>query len=89
LVSFTILLAEIDTNQVVLENVMVEHVLGRLTEIDDPLGQRGRLDAVGHVLGIDRACGVIVATDATYATGNEVGIPRVLAFHKYAVAAED
>ena len=32
------LLAEIDADQVVLEDVVVEHVLGRLAEVDDPFG---------------------------------------------------
>jgi hypothetical protein len=37
------LLAEVDPDQVVLEQVVVEHVLGRLAEVDDPLGQGGGL----------------------------------------------
>ena len=40
-VSLHHLLAEIDADQVVLEDVVVEHVLGRLAEIDDPLAQIG------------------------------------------------
>ena len=34
------LLAEIDADQIVLEDVVVEHVFGGFAEIDDPLGQR-------------------------------------------------
>ena len=34
------LLAEIDADQVVLEDVVVEHVLGGFAEVDDPLGDR-------------------------------------------------
>ena len=45
-------LAEVDADQIVLVEVVVEHVLGRLAEVDDPLGQRRRLDAEGHVLGV-------------------------------------
>ena len=33
------LLAEVDADQVVLEDVVVEHVLGGLAEVDDPLGR--------------------------------------------------
>ena len=36
------LLAEVDADQVVLKDVVVEHVLGGLAEIDDPLAQIGR-----------------------------------------------
>ena len=32
------LLAEIDADQVVLEDIVVEHVLGGFAEIDDPFG---------------------------------------------------
>ena len=33
------LLAEVDADQVVLEDVVVEHVLGGFAEVDDPLGR--------------------------------------------------
>src|SRR6516162_11721744 len=82
------LLAEIDADQVVLEDVVIEHVLGRFAQIDDPLSDGRRLDAVGHVLGIDRAGGVVVAADAADAAGNEVRVAGVLALHEDAVAAE-
>ncbi len=43
-------LAEVDADEVVLENVVIEHVFGGFTEIHDPLGQGRWLHAVGHVL---------------------------------------
>ncbi len=82
------LLAEVHEHQVVLEDDVVEDVLGRLAEVDDPLGQRRRLDAVGHVLGVARADGVVVTADAADAAGDEVRVARVLALHEHAVAAE-
>ena len=82
------LLAEVDEHQVVLEEGVVEHELGRLAQVHDPLRQRGRLDAVGHVLCVDRAGGVVVAADAADAAGDEMGVARVLAPQKDAVAAE-
>ena len=48
-----------------------------------------RLDAEGHVLGVDGAGGVVVAADAADTAGDEVGVARVLALHEDAVAAED
>ncbi len=83
------LLAEVDEDEVVLEDRVVEDVLGRLAEVDDPLAQRRRLDAVGHVLGVHRADGVVVAADAADAARDEVRVARVLALHEDAVAAED
>ncbi len=83
------LLAEVDPDQVLLEDVVVEHVLGRLTQIHDLLAQRGRLDPVCHVLGVAGAGGVVVAANAADPTGNEVGVARILALHEEAVAAED
>ena len=83
------LLAEVHADQVLLEDVVVEHVLGALTEVDDLLAERGRRHAVGHVLRVAGAGGVIVPADATDAAGDEVGVSRVLALHEDAVAAED
>ena len=83
------LLAEVDADQVVLEDVVVEHVFGRFAQVDDPLGDGRRPDAEGHVLGVDGAGGVVVAADAADAAGDEVGVARVLALHEDAVAAED
>ena len=82
-------LAVVDPDQVLLEDVVVEHVLGGLAEVDDPLAERRRLHAVRHVLRVARAGGVVVAADAADAAGDEVRVARVLALHEQAVAAED
>ena len=83
------LLAEVDADQVVLKDVVVEHVLGGFAEVDDPLRQVRRTDAERHVLRIGRAGRVIVAADPADAAGDEVGVARVFALHEDAVAAED
>ena len=83
------LLAEVDPDQVLLEDVVVEHVLGGLAEVDDLLAERRRAHAVGHVLRVAGAGGVVVAADAADAARDEVGVARVLALHEDAVAAED
>ena len=82
-------LAVVDPDQVLLEDVVVEHVLGRLAQVDDPLAEVGRADPVGHVLVVDRAGGVVVPADAADAAGDEVGVAGVLALHEDRVAAED
>ena len=82
-------LAVVHPDQVLLEDVVVEHVLGGLAEVDDPLPEVGRRHAVGHVLGVDRARRVVVTADAADAAGDEVRVPGVLAPHEDAVAAED
>ena len=83
------LLAVVDPDQVLLEDVVVEHELGRLAEVHDPLAEVGWPHPVGHVLRVARAGGVVVAADAADAARDEVGVPRVLALHEDAVAAED
>ncbi len=83
------LLAEIHADQIVLEDIVVEHVLGGFAEIDDPLARWRRLDAERHVLRVGGAGGVIVAADAADAAGDEVGVARILALHEDAVAAKD
>src|SRR5919198_2535315 len=83
------LFAEVHAHQVVLKDVVIEHVLGGFAQIDDPLTERGRLDAERHVLRITRAGGVVVAADPADAAGDEMRVPRVLAFHEDAVPAED
>ncbi len=83
------LLAEVHTDQVVLEDVVVEHVLCGLAEIDDPFGDRRGLDAERHVLRVGRAGGVVVAADSADAAGDEVGVARIFALHENAVAAKD
>ena len=80
--------AEVDEHQVVLEERVVEHVLGGFAEVDDVLRLRRGLDAVGHVLRVHRAGGVVVAADAADAAGDESGVARVLALHEDRVAAE-
>ena len=82
-------LAVVHPDQVLLEDVVVEHVLGGLAEVDDPLAEVRRLHAVRHVLRVAGAGRVVVAADAADAAGDEVRVARVLALHEDAVAAED
>ena len=81
--------AEVHAHQIVLEDVVVEHVFGSFAQVDDPLGNGGGAHAKSHVLRIRGACGMVVAADTADAAGDEVGISRVLALHEDAVAAED
>ena len=83
------LLAEIHADQIVLENIVIEHVLGGFAKIDDPLGDRRRLYAKRHVLRIGGAGGVVVAANAANAAGDEVSVARVFALHENAVPAKD
>ena len=83
------LLAEVDAHQVVLEDVVIEHVLGGLAQVHDPLADGGRPHSERHVLRVVGAGGVIVAANAADAAGDEVGIARIFALHEDAVAAED
>ena len=83
------LLAEVHADQIVLENIVIEHVLGSFAEVDDPLGDRGRLHAERHILRISGAGGVVVAANTADAAGDEVGVARVFALHEDAVPAED
>ena len=83
------LLAVVHPDQVLLEDVVVEHVLGGLAEVDDPLAEVRRAHPVGHVLVVDRAGGVVVAADPADPAGDEVRVARVLALHEDRVAAED
>jgi hypothetical protein len=83
------LLAEVHTYQIVLKQAVIEHVLGGFAEIDDPFRDWRRNNAVRHVLRINRASRVIIATNSTDSAGDEVRVSRVLPFHKDAVAAED
>ena len=83
------LFAEVDADEVVLEDVVVEHVFGCFAEVDDPLGQCGGTNAEGHVLRVAGAGGVVVAADAADAAGDEVGVARIFALHEDAVAAKD
>ena len=83
------LLAEVDPDQVFLEDVVVEHVFRGLAQVDDPLAEIRGLDPVGHVLRVARAGRVVVTADAADAAGDEVGVAWILALHEYRVAAED
>ena len=83
------LLAVVDPDQVLLEDVVVEHVLRGLAEVDDPLGEVRRLHAVRHVLRVHRAGRVVVTADPADAAGDEVRVAGVLAPHEHAVATED
>ena len=83
------LLAVVDADQVLLKDVVVEHVFRGLAEVDDPLAQVRRLDAVGHVLRIAGAGGVVVAADPADAAGDEVRVAGILALHEDRVATED
>ena len=82
-------LAEVHPDQVLLEDVVVEHVLRGLAQVDDPFAEVRRADAVGHVLVVDRARRVVVAADPADPAGDEVRVAGVLALHEDAVAAED
>ncbi len=83
------LLAEVHAHQVVLEDVVVEHVLGGFAQVDDPLGHGRRLDAERHVLRVGGARRVVVAADAANAAGDEMRVARVFPLHEDAVAAKD
>ena len=85
----TIMLAEIDANEIVLKNVVIEHVFRRLGEIHDPFREGRRLHAEGHVLGVHAAGRVVVAADAADPAGDEMRVARILAPHEDAVAAKD
>jgi hypothetical protein len=82
------LLAVVDPDKVLLKDVVVEHVLGRFTQVDDPLTQGRRVDPVGHVLVVDGTGGVVVPADAADPAGDEVGVAGVLALHEDGVATE-
>ena len=83
------LLAVVDAYQVLLKDVVVEHVFRGFAKVDDPLAKVGRLDAVGHVLRVAGAGGVVVAADPADAAGDEVRVAGILALHEDRVAAED
>ena len=83
------LFAEIHADQVVLEDVVVEHVFGGFAEVDDPLRHRRRPHSECHVLRIGGAGGMVIAADAADAAGDEVRVARIFALHEDAVAAED
>ena len=83
------LFAEVHADQVVLEDVVVEHVLRRFAQVHDPLGHRRRPHAKCHVLRVGGAGGMVIAADAANAAGDEVRVARIFALHEDAVSAED
>jgi hypothetical protein len=83
------LFAVIDTDEVVLKEVMVEHVLGGFAEIDDPLGHVRGSHPEGHVLGVHGAGRVVVPADTADPAGDEVRIARILAAHEHTVPPKD
>ncbi len=83
------LFAEVHADQVILKDVVVEHILGCLAEIDDPLTEGRRSYAERHILGIAGTGRVIVTTNTANTAGNEMSVARVLAFHEDAIATED
>jgi hypothetical protein len=82
-------LAVVHADQVLLEDVVVEHVLGGFAQVDDPFAEVRWLYPVGHVLGVTGAGRVVVPADPADSTGDEVRVARVLALHEDGVAAED
>ena len=83
------LLAVIDADQVLLEDVVIEHELGGLAEVDHPLAQVRRRHAVRHVLRVAGAGGVVVSADSADAARDEVRVAGILSLHEDAVSAED
>ena len=83
------LFAEIHADQVVLKDVVIEHVFGGFAQVHNPFRDRWRPDTEGHVLGISCAGGMVVAADAANAAGNEVGISRIFTLHEDTVSTED
>ena len=83
------LLAEVHVGHAVVEDRVVEHVVGGLGEVEREVAQRRRLDAVCHVLVQARARAVVVTADAADAAGDEVRVPRIDPLHEDVEAAED
>ena len=72
------LLAKIDADQVVLKDIVVEHVLGGFAEIDDPFANVASFTSVSHVLRINRAGRMVIAADSANSAGDEMSIARIL-----------
>src|SRR5215813_7095107 len=83
------LFAKINANQIVLKDVVIEHVFGGLAQIDDPFAHVGRTYPEGHVLSVHCAGRVIVTADATDSAGYEVRVAWILSFHEDAIAAKN
>ena len=83
------LLAEVDVAHAVVEDRVVEHVVGGLGEVEGEVAQRRRLHPVGHVLVQARAGAVVVTADAADPAGDEVRVARIDPLHEDVEAAED
>src|SRR5689334_12413698 len=83
------LFAIVNSNQVLLKDVVIKHVLRSLPKIEYPLTKRGRLYAISHILCIDRTGCMIVPANTADAAGDEVGITRVLSLHEYAISSKN
>ena len=83
------LLAEVDVRHAVVEDRVVEDVVGRLGEVERQVAERRRLDAVGHVLVQARAGAVVVTADAADPARDEVGVARIDPLHEDVEPAED
>ena len=83
------LLAEVHADEVLLEDVVVEHELGGLAQVDDLLAERRGAHSIGHVLRVAGARGMVIAADAADPAGDEMGVAGILALHEDAVAPED
>ena len=83
------LLAEVHVRHAVVEDRVVEHVVGGLGQVERVVAELRRLDAVGHVLVQARAGGVVVTADPADPARDEVGVARVDPLHEDVEAAED
>ena len=83
------LLAEVDVGHAVVEDRVVEDVVGGLGQVERQVAERRRLDAVGHVLVQARARAVVVTADAADPAGDEVRVARIDPLHEDVEAAED
>ena len=81
--------AEIDIAHVVIEDRVIEHVVGAFTKVEDVVTEMRWLHAIGHVL-IEHRCGhVIIAADPADAAADKVGVARIDAAHENIEAAKD
>ena len=83
------LFAEIHADQIVLKDVVIEHVFGGFTQVDNPLAHIRRTHSESHVLGVVGAGRMIVAAYAADTAGDEVRVPWIFALHENAVSTED
>ena len=83
------LLAEVHVRHAVVEDRVVEHVVGGLGEVERVVAELRRLHAVGHVLVEARGRAVVVTADPADPAGDEVRVARVDALHEDVEPAED